>query len=36
MRRGNRLREKEISIGDTSLIEVAYGWTDIKNLCKAI
>jgi ribosomal protein S18 acetylase RimI-like enzyme len=27
---GNRLYEKEINIGDTSLIEVAYGWTDIK------
>jgi ribosomal protein S18 acetylase RimI-like enzyme len=33
---GKRLYEKEINIGDTTLIEVAYGWKDVKNLCKAV
>jgi GNAT superfamily N-acetyltransferase len=33
---GNRLQEKVINIGDTSLIEVAYGWKDVKNICQAV
>jgi ribosomal protein S18 acetylase RimI-like enzyme len=33
---GKRLHEKEIEIGDTTLIEVAYGWKDVKILCEAV
>jgi len=32
---GKKLLEKEINIGDTKLIEVAYGWKDIKILNKS-
>jgi len=32
---GKRVYQKEIDIGDKTLIEVAYGWSDIKNLFKA-
>lgn len=29
---GQRLREKEITIGQTTLVEVAYGWPDLRPL----
>jgi len=32
---GNRVHKKEINIGDTTLIEVGYGWKDIKTLYKS-